>query len=409
MGNPLTNSEEKLPAQEGFFCENESALDDQDTVPTPLTPSLPDTSQRQRPTCDDGGIPMTFLNNKHDLHLKANLETPGWMFLGTSELVISYESVQRNRDGNVMFSLQAIPELKRAVAIISHSIHVSQEGKDAPTYRIAEELPVGQSEMRSKPGRIKDTGHTSNRRRDHKGACNCETPSQAFQNSKDPERDSPPSDKKAFLGGSFPSNTSASTNPESSESDSSPSDKKLFLGGSIPSDKLYDSSTSPESSERDSSPSDKLYEFSTSPESSERDSSPSDKLYDSSTNPESSERDSSPSLNSYRYGPSGESDHSHDSCQDATEPKQLLTHESYQDATEPKQLVQAEIEIVADLALDITGSDNDEPGSVEVEEVNGSGTASSVMTQDDQESTTVTIVTIPEVEHFPEVYFETTV
>ncbi|XP_078664550.1 netrin receptor unc-5-like [Branchiostoma floridae x Branchiostoma belcheri] len=119
----------------------------------------------------DRGVSMTFLKNKHDLHLRAHLETPGWKFLNSSELVISYESVRRKRDSNVLFKLQSEPEHKKSTAILSLSICAFQDGNsDSPTYSIAEELPVapGQTEMRK-------LGPTSC---DHKGACNCKTPSQ---------------------------------------------------------------------------------------------------------------------------------------------------------------------------------------------------------------------------------------
>ncbi|KAI8490111.1 hypothetical protein Bbelb_321810 [Branchiostoma belcheri] len=116
----------------------------------------------------DRGVSMTFLNNKHNLHLRAHLETPGWKFLNSSELVISYESVRRKRDSNVLFKLQAEPEHKKGTAILSLSISAFQDGNsDSPTYSIAEELPVatGQTEMRK-------LGPTSC---DHKGACNSVT------------------------------------------------------------------------------------------------------------------------------------------------------------------------------------------------------------------------------------------
>ncbi|XP_078665804.1 uncharacterized protein LOC144908146 [Branchiostoma floridae x Branchiostoma belcheri] len=121
----------------------------------------------------DRGVSMTFLNNKHNLHLRAHLETPGWKFLNSSELVISYESVRRKRDSNVLFKLQAEPEHKKGTAILSLSICAFQDGNsDSPTYSIAEELPVaqGQTEMRK-------LGPTSC---DHKGACNCKTLSQVY-------------------------------------------------------------------------------------------------------------------------------------------------------------------------------------------------------------------------------------
>ncbi|XP_019626150.1 PREDICTED: uncharacterized protein LOC109471296 [Branchiostoma belcheri] len=107
----------------------------------------------------DRGVSMTFLNNKKDLHLKAHLETPGWKFLNSSqELVISYESVRGKRDGNVLFNLQAEPESDKDTSIISLRIHALQEGNtDSPTYIVAEKVHVGWC--------------------DHKGACNCKTPS----------------------------------------------------------------------------------------------------------------------------------------------------------------------------------------------------------------------------------------
>ncbi|KAI8483762.1 hypothetical protein Bbelb_385540 [Branchiostoma belcheri] len=97
--------------------------------------------------------------------------TPGIEYFVWDKLVISYESVRRKRDSNVLFKLQAEPEHKKGTAILSLSICAFQDGNsDSPTYSIAEELPVatGQTEMRK-------LGPTSC---DHKGACNCKTPSQ---------------------------------------------------------------------------------------------------------------------------------------------------------------------------------------------------------------------------------------
>ncbi|XP_035659818.1 uncharacterized protein LOC118404683 [Branchiostoma floridae] len=122
----------------------------------------------------DRGISMTFLNNKEDIRLKANLETPGWKFLNSSqELVISYNSVRGKRDGNVMFNLQAEPDLKGDARVLSLSIHAFQEGNsDSPTYSVAEELPIGEFEM--------TPSLPSYHRCDHRGACNCVTQTQVY-------------------------------------------------------------------------------------------------------------------------------------------------------------------------------------------------------------------------------------
>ncbi|XP_078585771.1 uncharacterized protein LOC144867593 [Branchiostoma floridae x Branchiostoma japonicum] len=124
------------------------------------------------------GIAMTFLNNKKDIRLKADLETPGWKFLNSSqELVISYDSVRGKRDGHVTFNLQAEPDLKRDTSsrVISLTIHAFQEGNsDSPTYNVAEELPIAKPEMTT------PLQPPSHHRCDHRGACNCATQPQVY-------------------------------------------------------------------------------------------------------------------------------------------------------------------------------------------------------------------------------------
>ncbi|KAI8497619.1 hypothetical protein Bbelb_249250 [Branchiostoma belcheri] len=323
----------------------------------------------------DRGVSMTFLKNKKDLHLRAHLETPGWKFLNSSELVISYESVRRKRDSNVLFKLQAEPEHKKGTAILSLSICAFQDGNsDSPTYSIAEELPVapGQTEMQK-------LGPTSC---DHKGACNCKTPSQIlikglFQTAIQEQGSKTLHstclvESLSLLMNAFPSIMRKCVwllvlfpwlvQCQLGQSTiRSPTTDAGFIATKEP-----DSEVVVESSDTDG------------------------------LSPESSERESTPSLASDQYGPCGESVPSHDLCQGVTEPK-------------PTQAV--EIERTRDLALNITGSDNDEPGHFEAEEVNGSSAAHSAMPQDDQESTAkfIIVTIIPEVEHFPQVYYETTV